>query len=177
MGRRMVLPDGGPARVVDVERQCRARRQIPLLDRADVHKNVARHLLRIGDAEAYVVGAHHAGVADLAARFAVERGLVENHGTALALVEPCDFSAVADERRHHAFGALSLVAKKFGRAVLFTQREPYRLGRRVARALPGFSRLLALALHRRVECHGIDRDAARPKRVLGEIEGKAISVV
>ena len=55
--------------------------------------------------------------------------------------------------------------------------EPDRLGRRLAGALPGLARLRLLLLHRRVEAGGVDRDAARAQRVLGQIEREAEGVV
>ena len=60
---------------------------------------------------------------------------------------------------------------------LLAQAEPHRLGRRIARAGPGGARLLALALHGGVEAFGVDGDAARLERVLGQVERKAVGVV
>ena len=84
MRRGMVGADGGAARVIDVERERRAGLERALLDRADVHEQVAGLLLGVGDAEAHAVGGHHAGVADLAAGLAVERRLVDDDRAALA---------------------------------------------------------------------------------------------
>ena len=138
---------------------------------------IARLLLGIGDAEAHALAHHYAGVADLAAGFAIERGLVDDHGAVLALAERRDLLAVFHQRRHHALGDLGLIAQEFGGAVLLAQRKPHRLGRCVTRSLPGLPRLLALALHGGAERIGIDLDAAGAQRVLGEVERKAISVV
>ena len=93
MGRRMVGADRAAARMVDFEGQRKARLERAFLDHAGMDEEVAALLLGIGDAEAHAVGGHHAGVADLAARFAVERRLVEDDGAGLALAErrrpPC----------------------------------------------------------------------------------------
>ena len=48
---------------------------------------------------------------------------------------------------------------------------------RLAGARPGRARLLALLLHGVVEGRDVDADAARPQRVLGQIERKAVGVV
>ena len=105
---------------------------------------------------------HHAGVADLAAGFAVERRLVEHHRAGLALGRaprprlPSRTSAATTPSR-----ALGLVAQKLGRAELLAQREPHGFGRGLAGARPRGARLFALALHRGVEGRKVDPDAAR----------------
>ena len=82
-----------------------------------------------------------------------------------------------DERARDALGGLGLVAEELGRAETLAQREPHRLGRRLARARPGLARLGALALHRRGEAVGVDAHAARAQRVLRQVERKAVGVV
>src|SRR4029453_2969566 len=65
----------------------------------------------------------------------------------------------------------------FGGPGLSPQENPPPRGGGAPRAGPGGARLLALALHRGVERIGIDGDAARLERVLGEVEGKAVGIV
>src|SRR5581483_10042747 len=142
-----------------------------------MHEQVAGSLLRIGDLEAHAVATHDAGVADLAAGLTVERRLVEDDSADLALAERSDLLALLDQSGDDAFGALGLVAEEFGRADLFAQREPHGFRGRFAGAGPGSARLLTLALHGGVEALEIDADAARPQRILRQIEGKAIGVV
>ena len=79
--------------------------------------------------------------------------------------------------RDDAFGALGLVAQKFGGAELFAQREPDVLARGVAGARPRRARLGALPFHRIGEGGDVDADAARAQRVLRQVERKAIGVV
>src|SRR4029450_444223 len=81
------------------------------------------------------------------------------------------------QRGDDALGGFGLVAQELARAGFFAQAEPHRLGGGVARAGPGGARLLALALHRGVERIGIDGDAARLERILGEVERKAVGIV
>ena len=76
-----------------------------------------------------------------------------------------------------AFGAFGLIAEEFRAADFFADAEPHRLVRRLARARPRRARLLALLLHGVGERRDIDADAARPQRVLGEVERKAVGVV
>src|SRR6185295_11897939 len=127
-------------------------------------------LLRIADPYLHAVGAHGTGVANLATGLGVERRLVENDAPALAGLELGYFLAVLDQRLHHAFGALSLVAEELGGAEFFAQTKPYGLGRGIARALPGLARLFLLLLHRRRESRGVDADLARAQGVLRQVE-------
>src|SRR5262249_24397406 len=92
-------------------------------------------------------------------------------------LEALDLAAVAHDRLDNAFRGLGVVAQELGRADLFAQREPHRIGSRLARARPGGARLLALALHGGVEAFELDADAARALRMLGEVERKAVGVV
>src|SRR5439155_13780217 len=147
------------------------------LDRAGMHKNVARLLLRVGNAHAHPLAGHYAGVADLTAGLAVERGLIDENRAALALIERGDLLAVLHQRGNDALCLLGLVAQKLARADLLAQREPDGLGRGFARTCPRGARLLTLARHRGVEAIGIDRDAAGPQRVLRQVEREAERVV
>ena len=163
--------------MVDPQRQRRADLQRPLLDLDLVDDQVAEPLLRVEHVEPQAGREHQPGVADLAARFAVERRLVEDEPAALAAPERTDLGAVAHDRARHALGGLGLVAEELGRAEPLAQSEPHRLGRRLARAGPGLARLGALALHRRGEAVVVDAHAARAQRVLGQVEREAVGVV
>ena len=60
---------------------------------------------------------------------------------------------------------------------LLLQLEPERVGRGLAGAGPGFPRLRPLALHGRGKALRVDAKPARFQRVLGQVVGKAVSVV
>src|SRR5262245_5445799 len=124
MGGRMVLADRGPARMIDFERKRSAYFDRPLLDRAGVHEHVAGLLLGIGDLEAKPVAEHDTGIADLAAGLRVERSLVENDRTAFSGLEGLHVLAVLHQRGDHSFGALGLIAQKFGGTGGLAQAEP-----------------------------------------------------
>src|SRR5262249_25499685 len=126
---------------------------------------------------AHAIAAHDAGVADLTAGLGVKRRLVEDDGAALARPQRVDLLAVLHQRGDDALGAFGLVAQELARAGFFAQAEPHRPGGGVARAGPGGARLLALTLHGGVEAFGIDADAARLERVLGEVERKTVGIV
>src|SRR5580700_7154279 len=119
MRRRMVSADRTAAAMIDVECQRSRRLEHAFLDDAGMHKHIAEMFLRVSDLEAHALAYEHAGVADLAAGFAIERRLVEHHGAALAFFQRFDFLAVAYERGDHAFGAFGLVAEKFSAADFF----------------------------------------------------------
>src|SRR5882762_873032 len=144
MRRRMVLSDRTTAAMIDRERKRHADLERALLDRAGMHKQIADLLLRARDAEAHAVGAHSAGITDLAAGLAIERRLVEHDRTALAFLQRRNLLAALHQRGHNALGGLGVVAQELGRAHLLAQAEPHALGRRFAGALPGFLRNLLL---------------------------------
>ena len=151
---------------------------VALLDFAHMNDEIAELLLRVGDAEAHALGRKRAGVADLAAGFAIERRLVDQHRTFLAGFQFFCLGAVLDQRRDDALGFLGFVAEEFGGAQLLAQAEPDRLGGRFAGARPVLARFFALPLHRDFANASVSTAMLRGReRVLGEIERKAIGVV
>src|SRR5262249_25953933 len=114
---------------------------------------------------------------DLAARFRVERRLVDDDRTFLALTELIDFGAFLDKRQHRGLGAAGVVAEELGRPVPIAELQPDALCRGLAGAGPARPRLGALALHGIVEAGEIDADAARLQRVLRQVERKTVGVV
>src|SRR5262249_59524808 len=129
-------------------------------------EHVARLALRVGDGKTHALSGHDAGVADLPARLAVERRLVEDDGAALAGAQRIDLVAVLHQRGNDPFGALGLVAEELGRADALLDGKPERLGLRFPRSGPGGARLFALALHRRAEGVSVAGDAAWLERIL-----------
>src|SRR6266849_5664338 len=133
-------------------------------------------LLRVANAKAHAFATHHAGVANLATRFGVERCLVKHDSAALAPCKLQHFLAVTRELEDHSFSLFGLIAKELGSTDQLTEAEPNRLCCGLARARPRGTRLGPLALHCRVEGTNIDPDAAGLQRVLGEVERKPIGV-
>ena len=174
---RMISPDAATAGMIDFQRERGADFERALLDGSRMDEHVARLLLGVGDGKVHAVAAHDAGVADLTAGLGVKRRLVEDDGAALPGPQRIDLLAVLHQRDNDALVGFGLVAQELARAGFFAQAEPDRLGGGVARAGPGGARLLALALHGGVEAFGIDGDAARLERVLGEVEWKPVGVV
>src|SRR3954469_5848747 len=106
MRRRMVAADRAAAGMIDVERERHADLERTLLHLAGVNEQITGLLLGVADRKADAVRRYGAGVAELAAGFAVERRLVDDHGAGLAGLEFGNFLAVADERGDDAFGGL-----------------------------------------------------------------------
>src|SRR4029450_6956580 len=79
-------------------------------------------------------------VADLAARFGIERGLIDDHRPALPLLERLHACAILDQGDDLARCRLGLVAKELGGAQLLFQLEPYAFGRGLARTRPRLPR-------------------------------------
>src|SRR5690348_8602055 len=82
-----------------------------------------------------------------------------------------------NDRLNDALGDLGLVPQELGGPDLLAQREPYRLGRRLARSDPALARFLALPLHRRREALDRHRALLRTQHILGEVEWKTVGVV
>src|ERR1044072_6031998 len=130
----MVPADRGAACVIDLERPRQADLERALLHLSGVDKEIASLLLRVTHSEADAIGLHRAGVADLAAGLAVERRLVDDHGTGFASFELGNFLAVAHQARDDALRGLGLVAEELGRTELLADREPRSRGGGLARA-------------------------------------------
>ncbi len=146
--------------MIDIELQRGAGLQGALLHGAQMHEEIAGLFLGLGDADSHALAAHHAGVADLAAGFRIERRLVQDDRARLARLEALDLLAVFHQRTDHALRGLGLVAQKLGGAELFAQRKPDVLGGGIAGARPGRACLFALPVHRVGEGRDIDADAA-----------------
>ena len=127
--------------------------------------------------EANAVGAHAAGIADLAAGFSVERRLVQHDRAGLALLQLGDLLAVAHQGGNDAFGLLGFVAEEFGRADALAHAEPHRFLRGIAGSGPGSPRFFALAVHRIREGGEIDANTTIAQRILREVERKAVSII
>ena len=174
--RRMGAADAVAARGVGLELDRVADRQRPALEPADMDPEIAQPLLRVGDLDQGRAAADGAGVADLAAGFAVERGLVGDHHDRAGLGAR-DGLAVDDQGGDHALGPRRGVAQELGRPQILAQVEPDRLDRGVARALPGGTGGLALARHGGVEAVRVDGAALGAQGILGQVEREAVSVV
>src|ERR1051325_5778860 len=88
-------------------------------------------------------GEDRAGIADLAARLAVKRGLVDDDPNLVAADRFADPLIAFDDRLDHPFGDFGLIPQEFARADLVAQGKPGGFGRRLAGANPGGARTLA----------------------------------
>ena len=122
--------DAVAARGVGLELDRVADRERAALQRADMDPEVAQAFLGVGDPDHGVAGADRADVADLAARFAVERGLVgDDHDRAgLGALHRL---AADHQRLDHALGVGGGVAQELGRTQALAQVEPDPVDRRV----------------------------------------------
>src|SRR6266568_2824489 len=136
MGRGMVLPDRAAPGIIDLKRHLGTRLHRSLFDRSDMSENVAGIFFCVGDLKANAIRTHDAGVADLPARFAVERRLIEEDHTTFAFFKGADLLAIAQHRGDDAFGALGFVTEKFRGTEFFAQGEPDRSVCRLTRAGP-----------------------------------------
>ena len=138
---------------------------------------VAELLLGVRDPYHGGSAADRAGIADLAARLAVERRLVGDHHHLAARLGALRRLTADHQRPDLRLRALVLVTEELGCADRLAHFEPDPLLGLLARALPARPGLGALALHGRIEPGEIDGHAARAQRILGEIERKAVGVV
>ena len=88
--------------------------QRALLKLAMMHKEIAGFLLRVRDRKAHAVRGHDTGVADLAARFRVERRAVKHHRE--GCIARCfrHFQALEIDSRDPGLQLQAVIAMKFG---------------------------------------------------------------
>ncbi len=178
MRHRMVGAQPAAPLAIDAQLDGIADPQRAVPDAADMDKQIAGLAQRVFDGEFTAAGGKdRAGIANLSARLAVKRGLVDDDADLVAMLRFEDPLLALDERQDDALGGLRLVAEEFGRADLLAQREPGRLGRFFPRTDPGGARERAGLFHFLIESIDIDRDAARPQNVLRQVERKAIRIV
>ncbi len=103
MGRRVIGANRRATGAIDVERQRSADFQRALLERADMHEQIACALLGFGDTEGHALAGDHTGIADLATGLCIERRLVEHDGAGVACLEAVDFLAVLHQCRNRTF--------------------------------------------------------------------------
>ena len=120
--------------------------------------------------------ADHAAIAHLTAALGIEGRLVDDDLDLFALAR-ARAAGAADQQRAHPGAAAQLGvaperAAQVGREPSVDLRDA-----RVAAALPGRARPLALGLHRRVKPVLVERHAAAAQDVLGQVEREAEGVV
>ncbi len=145
---------------------------------SEVHEQVAKLLLRVGDHDMQPVGTGDgAGIADLSAAFAIERRLVQHDGQLGA--DMCGLSrrAIDHQCADLGFGSLGGISQELRGSGLFLDFEPDPLGSGLAGAGPGGAGAGALFLHRRLEAIHVHGAALFPQRVLRQVERKAVGVV
>src|SRR5207253_132488 len=178
MGDRMIgaQPPAPPA--VDAQLDRLAHPQRAVFDIAGMDEQIAGLAYRVFDRE-LAAGRREdrPGIADLAARLAVERGLVDDDADLVAGRGFRTPFLAAQNSQDHAFRGRGLVTEELAGPDLLAQGEPIRVGRRLARTDPAAARLLALARHRRIEALNRDLTAAAAQHILGQVERKAEGVI
>lgn len=112
-----------------------------------------------------------ATVADLAAGLGVERRLVENHDTLLALLQALDGLAVPEQRDDLPGAGDALIAKEAGLTVDLDKAVV------VHAECAGSAGALALGLHLALEALLVDGQLALAGDVIGQVDREAIGVV
>ncbi len=108
MCRRMVGTQARTASVIDSQGNRIADLQRAFRNGCHMDEHALTLLLGVGHTELGIVGRNEAGIAHLAAGFAVERRLVQHELDFLAGRGTIDGLAVADDRLHDAFGRLGV---------------------------------------------------------------------
>src|SRR5580704_13585394 len=159
MGDRVIGAKQPAARAVDPELDGLADFQASVGQSAEMNVQIPSLFYRVAHRQLGAVGRENdPAVTHLAARFRIERRLVDDDANVVAGLSLGDALPIAHDRVDDALGVLGLIAEKLGGADLLAQREPYRLGRRLARSNPALARFLALMLHCRREA--LDRHPA-----------------
>ena len=160
-----VLVDGSSDRVADF--------QLASLDFPDMADDIGLNFVRVFDAkqrQARAAFGELAAIADLTARFRIERRFVEDDKPALTGDQRVDGSAALVQRHDPPFIGQRLIAAK--------TRLRSRIGKRLAGLeLRRSARAVALRLHRTMESRFVDRHAALATHVRGEIERKTERIV
>ncbi len=177
VGGRMIGANRGAAGVIHFKFERHPVPDFALLDDDVMDEQVADLLGGVFDANPRRDSVQYAGIADLAAGFGIEGGLIENQETLFAGLERIDLDAVAQQGDDDAFGVLGVIAEEFGRPDLVLDREPDRFGRGFAGAGPGLAGLGALTRHRGVESVLVHADFPGAQRLLGQVEREAKGVV
>ena len=120
--------------MIDLERQSIVHLDRTILDLDPMSENPAGLLGGIEhENPRAILALHDAGIADLAAALAIERGLVEDDETLFAGIECIDARAIPDQRHDRAVALFGFVAEKFGRPCPVGHSEPDCARRRIAR--------------------------------------------
>ena len=109
MGGRMIGADRSAAININLQFERKAKGEAPFNHIDLMHDELAEFFLCVFDAHDKACSAHLARITDLAARFSVERRLVENHQTTLALLEALRLLSLMHQRCDNAFGALRII--------------------------------------------------------------------
>ncbi len=175
VGCRVVEDGGATARTVHGTGQHVTQLDGALLQRADVAMELACELLRIGHRQLHASGRQHAGIADLAAGFGVERGLRGEHDHLVTGLHGVHRAAILDQRHDLlAFGLQGVIAQENRR-----RQGRHQLGRQghAATELAGGTRGLALVLHRGLEAVHVHAHATLAGDVGGQVNRETIGVV
>src|SRR5439155_3289694 len=159
------------ARAVHPRRERIADTDTALLQAADVYMRGAV-LLRVFHDEAHPGTGELARIAHLAARFGIERRLIEHHLAPLAGGERVDRGASL-EQRHHAAGAPDpLVALELGARIERSAAAPIEV-----HELAGLLGTPPLLFHRRLEARQIDAEAAFACDVGRQVDREAVRII
>ena len=166
----MVAHGRGAASGVDARLDCvadaqRTRRHHPM-----VAKHRRLDFLRVLNLEQPVWPAQQAAVADLPARFGIERRFIQHHHADLALVQGFDSGTVPIQRHHAGVGIEPLVTVERGLRAAVVE-----VGAHLE--LASCARLRLLTRHGGLEAGLVDADAALAADVRREVEREAIGVV
>src|SRR6202047_2558215 len=124
MRRRMIGTYRLPSFVIDNQLKGKPEAHFAFFDQSFVNKQIAEFLLGIVDTEANAACTHDAGVADLAAGFAIERRLIEDDGPGFARAENRALLTVLEDRGDKPLRALHVVAQKFRCSGFLLDGEP-----------------------------------------------------
>ena len=168
VGGGMVPLDGGTAVHVDLG-FCRFAAGHAAFDNvAEMQEGIAL-FLRVCDGKDAVCGADGAGVADLSAGFAVERGAVKDDNAVFAAEQAVDRCAVGEDLHDLRGAVVVFVTFKGG----FTTDIKFLRGVEFA---SGFG-ALALRRHFPLKAVAVEFDAEFARHVGGEVVGEAVGVI
>lgn len=132
---------------------------------------------RILDMRQHAACRQRAGIADLPAALGIKGRLIDDDLDRLARPGALDPRAILDDRDDLPFALFAGVPDEFGAPARFGNVEPHIVRSALARSLPRGPRCALLLRHGGVEPGAIDAETFGPQRVLGQIIGKAVSII
>ena len=142
-----------------------------------MYPQLLANLLNVVDLQQRLTGHNAAAVCHLAARFGVQRGVVQDDLNLLALVHLVDLFAAADEADHAGVGSKLLKAGEDGGVIVYPVAVERKVGVAVLLGLVIGLGAAALLAHGVVKAIHVDLKAGFLGHLQGQVDGETVGIV